>query len=220
MQKAVSQSKAINRTKVKICGMTQAAQVAQLVDLSVDAIGVILYADSPRLISVEQAQQIRQQIPAFVTMVGVFVDCDAQRVNAYSEQIGLDLVQLHGAETSDYAAQLDLPYIKAIRAKDAVQVVNDIKCHPAARAILLDPYVEGQHGGTGKQLDSNLWPSNYAAQNQSQKQILAGGLSDKNLLAGVKDNHPYAIDLNSGVETSPGQKEIELIANCLAILGR
>ncbi|MCL4128546.1 UNVERIFIED_CONTAM: hypothetical protein GTU68_056492 [Idotea baltica] len=200
--------------------MTQASQVAELVELSIDAIGVILHAESPRLITIDQAIEIRQQIPAFISMVGVFVDCEVGLVNTYSKDIGLDLVQLHGAETSDYAAQLNVPYINAIRAKSAEQVVTDIQQHPAARAMLLDPYVKGQHGGTGQQIDASVWPKEYAAQNKSQKLILAGGLSVENILSGVQNFSPYAVDLNSGVEISPGQKNIKLVADCLRLLGR
>lgn len=209
----------VNRTKVKVCGMTQATQVAELVNLGVDAVGVILHANSPRVISIEQAELIRAEIPAFISMVGVFVDCKIETVNTYTQQIGLDLVQLHGSETNSYASELNTQYIKAIRAKDVDQVTNDIKQHPNARALLLDPYVKGQHGGTGQQLDESVWP-NKDDRTVKQKIILAGGLSADNLSHSLKTYQPYAVDLNSGIEVSPGLKDMKLVAKCLTILGR
>ena len=212
--------KTVSRIKVKVCGMTQVSQVAELVDLSIDAIGVILHANSPRLISVEQAIEIRKQIPAFISMVGVFVDCDVAQVNDYKDQIGLDLVQLHGAETADYVEKLSSPYIKAVRARSSEQVLYDINQHFSAKAVLLDPYVKGQHGGTGIQLDENAWPKSLATQKGAQKLILAGGLAADNLLAAVQKYQPFAVDLNSGVEAAPGLKDIDLVTKCLKILGR
>ncbi len=209
----------VNRTKVKVCGMTKASQVAELVELGVDAIGVILHANSPRLTSLDQAHSIRAEIPAFISMVGVFVDCENETVNAYANEIGLDLVQLHGSETNDYASKLDAPFIKAIRAKEASQVVHEIKQYPSARALLLDPYVKGQHGGTGQQLDKSVWP-NHEGRAGMQKIILAGGLSADNLSHALQTYQPYAVDLNSGVEMSAGIKDMNLVHKCLTILGR
>jgi len=203
------------RIKVKVCGMTQPENVSQAVELGIDAVGMILHANSPRTICLEQAKLIRARVPAFVTLVGVFVDCDADKINYYSREIGLDLIQLHGKESNEFGAQLDSPFIKAIRAKTAEQV-NELKSsYPNARALLLDPYVEGQHGGTGKQLDLSLWPK------ESQKElILAGGLSAENVLPAVKTVSPFAVDLNSGIEDSPGIKNIALLEQALASLGR
>ena len=203
------------RTKVKICGMTQADNVSGAIKLGVDAIGMILHADSPRTISLEQAKLIRSRVPAFVSLVGVFVDCDADKINHYSKQIGLDLIQLHGDESDQFAKQLTAPYIKAIRAKSPEQVIEAIEQYPNARALLLDPYVKGLHGGTGKQLDLSLWP-----QETKKPLVLAGGLSDENVLAAVQTVSPFAVDLNSGIERSPGIKDLGLLEKALISLGR
>ncbi|MCL4171299.1 UNVERIFIED_CONTAM: hypothetical protein GTU68_040269, partial [Idotea baltica] len=156
------------------------------------------------------------QVPAFVTLVGVFVDCDAEQVNNYASQISLDIVQLHGAESEQYAAQLNTPYIKAIRAKSPDQVAQEITQYSSARALLFDPYVRNQHGGTGQQLNPDLWP--VAHKNTVQRLILAGGLSADNLLTAVAQFSPYAVDLNSGVEDSAGIKNIDQVAQCLRML--
>ena len=203
-------------TKLKICGMTQEDEVFALVNLGVDAIGVILHAQSPRLITLEQAKILREKIPAFITMVGVFVDCEVSVVNEYATEIGLDLVQLHGAESHDYALQLVTPYIKAVRAKNIKQVKRDIVEHSSARAILLDPYVKGQHGGTGQELSVDVWPSTSFV--DYPKMILAGGLSPMNLRKSLEQFSPYGVDLNSGLEHSPGRKNLKKVEECIAIL--
>jgi len=204
-----------HRIKVKVCGITRAQDAADAVALGVDAIGMILHANSPRVINVEAAQLIRQQVPAFVTLVGVFVNADLDLVNRYVSEIGLDLVQLHGNEDDSYAKQLNAAYIKAIRAKSQQQVERDVQSFPTARALLFDPYVKGLHGGTGKQLDSQLWPKQAP-----HKMILAGGLNHQNIVAACATMEPYAVDLNSGVELEPGIKDVTLIEKSLSALGR
>lgn len=194
--------------------MRQASQVRAAVDMGIDAIGMILHADSPRLISVQQAQDIRAQVPAFVTLVGVFVDCSAAQINQAIADIGLDLVQLHGAETDEFGASLNAPFIKAIRAKSSSQVNAAAAAFPSARALLLDPYVAGQHGGTGQNLDLSLWPST------SQHLVLAGGLTPENVAAAVSQVKPFAVDMNSGLETSPGVKDLALLERALVALDR
>lgn len=210
----MSEIKKMHRTKVKVCGMTRAQDVRAAVDLGVDAIGVILHANSPRLISIEAAQAIRAEIPAFVTMVGVFVDLEPKEINDMIVQTGIDLVQLHGKETNAQGNALTRPFIKAVRARDQAQVTHDIQQYDDAKALLLDPYIKGQHGGTGQQLNSELWP-----QKSDKKLILAGGLSPDNVGAAVSRLKPFAVDLNSGVETAPGIKSIDLIQAALDALG-
>lgn len=204
-----------NRIKVKVCGMTRPSEVRSAVDLGVDAIGMILYAKSPRQIDMKVAQAIRQEVPAMVSLIGVFVDADANFINHYISQIGLDLVQLHGGETNHFGSALQAPFIKAIRAKNKQQMERDIALFPSARALLIDPYVEGQHGGTGQQLDATLWPTSI-----SQKLILAGGLSAQNIASACELTKPFAVDLNSGIESAPGRKDSSKLTATLSALGR
>lgn len=195
------------RTRIKICGMTRAQDVRSAVKLGVDAIGVILHADSPRTISLKQAKDIRREIPAFVSLVGVFVDAEIDLIEKYCQQLCLDYVQLHGDESPDYAASLSRPYIKALRVKNRDQVVQAAQEYTQASAILLDPYVPGQHGGTGKLLDSHCWPFAGVA----SPLMLAGGLDPTNIRQRIEDLSPFAVDMNSGLELSPGHKSIELM---------
>lgn len=188
--------------------MTNVTEVEHAVALGVDAIGVILHANSPRRVSLRQAKLIRDVVPAFVSLVGVFVDADREQIESSIEAVGLDIVQLHGLETDSLGQSLSRHYIKAIRAKTVEQVNQDCAKFPNARAILLDPYVKGQHGGTGQILDVNLWPSLESGQSL----ILAGGLSADNVAERVRQFSPFAVDLNSGLEVEPGVKDPRLVA--------
>ena len=203
----------MNRIRVKVCGITRPQDAREIVHLGVDALGVILHADSPRKITLEQAQQIRKEVPAFVSLVGVFVDCANHTIDHYAETIGLDLVQLHGDETNASGNSLNRPFIKAIRAKSVHQVQEKVMDYPAARAILLDPYVQGLHGGTGKTLDPSLWP-----EKSPQPIILAGGLGPDNIASAVTALNPYAVDINSGVEIEPGIKSLAKVTAAMAAL--
>lgn len=200
------------RTRIKVCGITRPDQADFAISLGVDAIGMIMHADSPRTITIDQARLIRRKVPAFVTLVGVFVDATSDYIERCIETVGLDLLQLHGNETQTFADRLSRPYIKAIRAKTREQVVRDSEQFESARAILLDPYVKGQHGGTGQSLASDLWPSELVA----KPLILAGGLSAANLADRIKRFSPFAVDLNSGVEIKPGDKDSNLLSSAVS----
>ena len=203
--------KAQNRTRIKICGMTQVVQVEHAVSLGVDAIGMILHANSPRLITFNQARLIRQVVPAFVSLVGVFVDADHDQIEHSIDSIGLDAVQLHGRESNACGQSLTRPYIKAIRARSADQVSQDCGLFTDASAILLDPYVKGQHGGTGQALVPALWPNLQG----SQPLILAGGLSADNVADRIRQFRPFAVDFNSGLEVTAGVKDADLVTSAV-----
>ncbi|WP_353412309.1 phosphoribosylanthranilate isomerase [Arenicella sp. 4NH20-0111] len=203
------------RTRIKVCGMKSPDEVQSAIKLGVDAVGIILHANSPRLATVEEAKHIRAVVPAFVTLVGVFVDADESLVSDYYNDIGLDLIQYHGCESPDMIEALNLPFVKAIRAQSRGQVEREAQAYPGAQAILLDPFVSGVHGGTGKVLSADLWPT----QSLKQKLVLAGGLSPDNVGNRVGSLKPYAVDVNSGVELSPGRKSMEKLANLVRQVG-
>jgi len=209
----------LNRTRVKVCGITRPQDAREIVTLGVDALGLILHADSPRKITIEQAQRIRAEVPAFVTLVGVFVDCPSDTINNYAKRIGLDLIQLHGDESNTDGQALNSRFIKAIRAKSPEQVQLSISSYPDASAVLLDPYVKGQHGGTGQSLDPSLWPEQVST-GRLPPLILAGGLAPENIAKAVSQLQPYAVDINSGVEISPGVKNLEMVAATINALSQ
>lgn len=199
--------KRVRRTRIKVCGMTRVDDVEHAVSQGVDAIGMILHAKSPRTISLDQAALIREAVPAFVSLVGVFVDAEHSFIEQAIGHTGIDLIQLHGNETEQDGRALSRPYIKAIRARSAEQVAEDCKLFPSAKAILLDPYVAGQHGGTGRALPLDLWPQEHSSNHAAQSLILAGGLSPENVADRIGALGPYAVDMNSGLERSPGIKD-------------
>lgn len=205
----------LNRTRVKMCGMTKPDQVACAVNLGVDAIGVILHANSPRVIDFECALSIRKVIPAFVSLVGVFVNAERSYIERAVSDLKLDVIQLHGDESDDFGSALSRPYVKAIRVKNAQQMNVDVGRYPSASALLFDPYVSGQHGGTGQALDAKLWPKKH-----SQALVLAGGLSPQNVADRVSLLAPFAVDLNSGLENAPGDKSIDLMQAAIKAVRR
>lgn len=195
----------MTRTRIKVCGMTDVTQVEQAVALGVDAIGMILHADSPRQISLDEAVAIRKVVPEFVSLVGVFVDAPDSKVKQYVEEAELDIIQFHGQEDTTRLQAHACRHIKAIRAQSAEQVKRSIELYPDTRTFLFDPFVDGQHGGTGKLLDPSVWPRET---NSPHRFILAGGLSEKNVFDRIRLLRPFAVDVNSGIEDGPGHKNI------------
>jgi len=117
---------AMNRVRVKICGMREVEQVESIVSYGVDAVGMIFYEKSKRNVSLEQAKKIRKVVPPFVNLVGVFVDTLADTINSISNEVGLDLVQLHGDQSPEFADELTTPYLQAIRVKDDLARVTGL----------------------------------------------------------------------------------------------
>ena len=193
--------------------MKNPSDVTAAIELGVDAIGVILHADSPRLITKNAAITLRKHIPSNVLFIGVFVDANFEMIQDYSVEIGLDVVQLHGSETNSFGRSLSTPFIKAIRVKEKSDIAKQLKLYPDACALLLEPYQKGSPGGNGMQLNLDIWPKN-----SKHKLILAGGLSASNLKNTLKQIHPFAVDLNSGVEKSPAVKDIALIEKALNVI--
>lgn len=198
---------------IKICGLSSALEAKAIADFGVDAIGMILHADSPRTITVEVAKKIRDVVPSSVKLVGVVVNASHQKIQSLVEQINLDLLQLHGDEDHDFAKQLNIPYIKAIRPRTHEQSCKETKAFPTAEAILLDSYLKGQYGGTGHTLNTELWPTQA-----SKPLILAGGLNEINVLQRVTELNPWGVDLNSGLEIRPGQKDLAKVAQAVDVL--
>jgi len=181
----------MSRARVKICGMSDVSMVKHAVDCGVDAIGLIFFEKSPRNVSVVKAKEIRAVVPPFVTLVGVFVNENVNVVNDISEQVGLDLIQLHGDEDEEYAKKLNLSYIKAIRVKDDSTILTVSRVHHSARGFLLDAYHKDNYGGTGERFDLSFIPVEMQG-----SAIIAGGITPDNV-AEVLSVQPYAIDVKN-----------------------
>lgn len=194
------------RTRVKICGITNEADAVAAIDEGVDALGFIFCKESRRYIDQAVAGDIIGKLSPFVTPVGVFVNEGVESIVETARAIGLGAIQLHGDETAGFAGALGcaLPGIKIIKALriKAEKDIDGLSGFPAS-AFLLDTFSNKARGGTGEAFD---WEIAVKAK-RFGKIMLAGGLGPDNIVEAVSRVKPYAVDVNSGVETSPGKKD-------------
>ena len=198
--------------RIKICGITCVQDALAAAHSGADAIGLVFYGRSPRYVSIELAAQIANALPPFVTVVGLFVNEEPSVVRKVLAGVSLDTLQFHGDETPEYCGQFDKPYLKAIRVKAGVDLLQCAADFHAARGLLLDAYVEGIPGGTGATFDWALIPKNLAL-----PVILSGGLDAHNVAAAIKQVRPYAVDVSSGVEAGEGINTLKGIKDAAKI---
>ncbi len=194
----------MNRTRVKICGITSIEDALAAVDLGADSLGLVFYPASKRAITAAAAAAIRSKLPAFVALTGLFVDAAAADINSVLATVRLDYLQFHGNESPDFCASFGVPYIKAIRVQDGMNVVTLAAAYPGAAGILLDSYDKHQAGGTGTRFDWAV--ASHCVEQCGSPIILAGGLNAENVAAAIAQVRPYAVDVSSGVESEPGNK--------------
>jgi phosphoribosylanthranilate isomerase len=192
--------------KVKICGITNLEDALMAAEAGADALGFVFFQGSPRYISPEQAAAIVRRLPPFVQTVGLFVNEELATVNLVADRCGLDVIQLHGEETSDYCSAVKRRVIKAFRVKNAA-VLDDMANYRVA-GCLLDAWSPAAHGGTGTTFN---WEIATRAVAFSNSIILAGGLTPENVARAISAVKPYAVDVSSGVESSPGKKDAGLV---------
>ena len=193
--------------RIKICGITRVQDALAVAASGADAIGLVFYERSPRHVSIAQAVELTRALPPFVTTVGLFVNAAPDFVREVLAAVPLDMLQFHGAETPPYCTQFGKPYLKAIRVKAGVDLLQCASDFHTARGLLLDAFVEGIPGGTGASFDWALIPKNL-----SVPVILSGGLDAENVAAAIQQVRPYAVDVSSGVEESKGIKSAAKIA--------
>jgi phosphoribosylanthranilate isomerase len=172
---------------VKICGITNREDALAAVDAGARALGFIFYPASPRHVTAAQLKPWINEIPAEIWKVGVFVDETPDEIESVGAQLGLDIAQLHGSETPDRHPQ-GIRVWKAFRVKNAQSTVLD---YPAAEAILID----------GCEYD---WSQ---TEHFTRPLILAGGLDENNVRDRIQRARPWAVDVASGIESSPGHKD-------------
>ena len=189
-------------TQIKICGITNVQDASCAAKCRADAIGFIFYPKSPRYVAPEMVKTIIETLPTEIAKVGVFVNHDVAAVKEIIDFCGLDMVQLHGDETPAYCSQF--PRSRVIRAF-APRTEDDLKKMKAypVKAFLVDAYDPKRYGGTGEQSDWILAAKAKAA----HPLILAGGLSMTNIREAIEHASPHAVDINSGAEIAPGQKD-------------
>ncbi len=195
------------RTRVKICGFTQAKDAVAAANLGVDAIGLVFYPPSPRHVSIEQAKEIVGALPAFVTVVALFVDEQESQIREVLSHVSIDCIQFHGDESGVACRVYNKPYMKAIRMKPGLDILEISRQYNDAAALLLDAYHPGIKGGSGSQFDWGLIPENC-----SLPVILAGGLQVDNVRQAIQSVKPYALDVSSGVEAEKGVKDVAKMA--------
>jgi len=198
------------RTRVKICGITCSEDAIAAAALGVDAIGLVFYAKSPRNIELEQAQLICNALPGFVTVVALFLNPQSEWVKQVISQVNIDCLQFHGTESVEFCMSFDKPYIKALGVAGVENIEQQVGPYSSARSILLDSHGAGKAGGTGEKFDWDAIPIELR-----QKIILAGGLNPDNIANAIKQVRPYAVDLSSGVEKTPGKKDNELMTRLM-----
>lgn len=194
-------------TRIKICGITREEDLLAAARLGADAIGLVFYAKSPRYVTPLRAAELLRALPPFVTSVGLFVNASPEEVRATLAVAPLDLLQFHGNEEPEYCASFGLPYLKAVRVKPEVDLVQYAARYASARGLLLDAFVEGIPGGTGLSFDWSLIPSDL-----SLPVVLSGGLDPANVQQAVEQVKPWAVDVSSGVEAAKGIKDAAKIA--------
>jgi phosphoribosylanthranilate isomerase len=189
-------------TLVKICGITRVEDALDAATLGATAVGFVFWPGSPRAIGPADARSIVDALPPLVTPVGVFVDQPEEEVSQIASDVRLGAVQLHGKEPPDYCRRLRRPVIKAfgVAASFDERLIDG---YPLGITVLLDAQDDVAHGGTGRLID---W-ARAARIAASRRVMLAGGLQPDNVEAAIARVRPFAIDVSSGVETSPGVKD-------------
>lgn len=193
------------RTRIKICGLTREADVEAAVDAGADAIGFVLYPKSPRFVGTSRAAELARRLPPFVTPVALFVNASPAEIAEAARAIPDLLLQFHGDETPDECRAAARPYLRAARMAPEVDLLDFTARYADAQALLLDAHVEG-YGGGGKVFDWSLIPRNVRS-----PVVLSGGLHAGNVIDGILQVRPWAVDVSSGVESAKGIKDAAAI---------
>lgn len=188
--------------RVKICGMTQAEDIEQAIDLGVDALGFIFYEKSSRYVSLEKAKTLLKDIPPFIDLVAVCVNPDEDFIARLVDELPIHLLQFHGDEDAQFCQKFKKPYIKAIHPQDERHILNSMQEFKQAKALLLDTPSPTMRGGSGLSFNWDIIP-----QETPKPFILAGGLNEFNIEEAINACSPYAVDVCSGVEALPGIKD-------------
>ena len=224
-------NRSVQRTRIKFCGITRPQDAVVAARAGADAIGMVFYPEARRCISVDHAREILRALPAFVTPVGLFVDQDVEEIRDVAGALHLRHVQLHGHESEDVVAALrDFTVLKAVRAaRETLKVELDCWRENIAsmdlthlRGFVLETPATGGPGGTGVEND---WAAIADLQRAGvfdglPPVIAAGGLRPENVADVVRRLRPYAVDVSSGVEATPGEKSAEKIGQFVAEVAR
>ncbi|PZV25568.1 MAG: phosphoribosylanthranilate isomerase [Snowella sp.] len=205
--------------RIKICGICQPEQGYAIAELGIKTLGFICVPSSPRYVTAEKARQILEKLPPGIQTIGVFADASLETIEQVVLATGFTGIQLHGNETTEFCREIKqaLPnreIIKALRIQSAESLQKAIAYYSVVDALLLDAYHPQQLGGTGQTLP---WESlkNFKP---PCPWLLAGGLTSDNVLTALSYLQPDGIDLSSGVERSPGNKDLNKISQLIKVL--
>lgn len=213
--------------RVKICGIRRPEDARAAVRAGADAVGLV-FAESPRRVTLEEARPLAAaareeaaQLGRAVEVWGVFVNEEAEKIVELAGEVPLDVIQLHGDETLEFARALGgLRLVRAVRVRDAGAAgdIERLAASGAFEAVLLDSFDERARGGTGRGFDWEV--AREAAERLSARNagrsataqagarvVLAGGLGPANVGGAVRRVRPWMVDASSGVESAPGQKD-------------
>jgi phosphoribosylanthranilate isomerase len=194
-------------TAVKICGITRVEDALAAASAGALFIGLMFYAPSPRCVTPARALEIIRALPPFISAVGVFVDPREEEVRATLAAVPVQLLQFSGSERPEFCRRFGLPYVKAVHMKAGVDLLQYAREYHDAKALLLDTFVEGLHGGSGVPFDWDLIPRGLPL-----PVILSGGLTAASVTDAVRRVRPDAVDVSSGVESARGVKDASKIA--------
>lgn len=200
--------------RVKICGITNERDARYAIELGADALGFNTYPGSKRYIDLKKEAGWIQSLPREITKVAVMVNPAFEEAEAVSKLPFIDMVQFHGDEDEEFCAgfsRLGLPFIKAVAVKDGTSL-RDLKRFLTPH-ILIDAWSPDAYGGTGKLIDASLLEHLHLSNGSGDKiqLILSGGLKPGNVREAIGRVHPHAVDVASGVESSPGRKDRALM---------
>ena len=192
------------RIRVKVCGVTRPEDAAAAVLAGADAIGLNFVEESPRRLTPARAREVAAAIPPFVARVGIFANPEPGEVGRLAREVGLDVAQLHGEERPGDAARMPIPWYKAHRVDERF---DPAEVAAYGRPLALLDAAGPVRGGTGRTFDWSVARRCSA----STRIVLAGGLTAENVGGAIRDGSPWAVDVNSGIESAPGLKDHALL---------
>jgi len=192
--------------RIKICGITNSEDALLAARLGADALGFVFYPPSSRFVEPDPVRDIVGSLPPFISTVGLFVNEKAGRVREIMAYCGLDIAQLHGDGNVEDMGLEKRRIRRALRVRDEASLEGIIKLK--GETLLLDTWVEGSMGGTGRTFDWSL----AARVARTHRVLLAGGLTPENVAEAICTVRPYGVDVSSGVEMAPGRKDPEKMA--------
>lgn len=193
--------------RIKICGITSVGDAEAAVRAGADALGFMFYEPSPRRIALPAAAEIIAGVPPTIATVGVFVDPSPEFVREAIERTRINTLQFHGDESPAFCAGFGLKTLKAFRLRD-LETLAELPAHKAS-AWLLDSYVAGTPGGSGRTFN---WDLAVEAKKLGRPIFLAGGLTPENVGEAIRRVGPFGVDVSSGVESAPGRKDPARVA--------